>query len=67
LCISAAIASEYQTLKIQLAKQYPQDREKYTQGKWPFIKKVLAFKFFSILAYLLRVYCYIIISRTINQ
>jgi GrpB-like predicted nucleotidyltransferase (UPF0157 family) len=50
LCTSAAIASEYQTLKIQLAKQYPQDREKYTQGKWPFIKKVLAFKFFSILA-----------------
>jgi len=39
---SPEIASEYQALKIRLAKQYPRDREKYTQGKWPFIKKVLA-------------------------
>ncbi|MCO7223533.1 GrpB family protein [Pleionea sp. CnH1-48] len=35
------LANEYQTLKIKLAEQYRDDREAYTQKKWPFIKEVL--------------------------
>ena len=31
----------YQSLKLELAKKYENDREKYTQEKWPFIKKAL--------------------------
>ena len=35
------IANDYQSLKLELAKKYKFDREKYTQEKWPFIKEVL--------------------------
>lgn len=34
-------ALEYVSLKRNLASVYKNDREKYTEGKWPFIKKVL--------------------------
>lgn len=37
----AALATQYQQLKYQLAEKYSQDREQYTTEKWPFIKKVL--------------------------
>lgn len=32
---------EYQQLKHDLAKEFPNDREEYTQRKWPFIQRVL--------------------------
>lgn len=38
---SPEIALEYAKLKQSLAAKYTSDREAYTQGKWPFIKKVL--------------------------
>lgn len=37
-----AIALDYQALKLQLADQFPQQRELYTQKKWPFIQRVLS-------------------------
>jgi len=36
------VANEYQILKQDLAVRYVNDRELYTQNKWPFIKAVLA-------------------------
>ncbi|WP_448552844.1 GrpB family protein [Thalassotalea montiporae] len=36
-----SVAIEYAKLKRQLAIQYPEDRERYTQGKWQFIEQVL--------------------------
>jgi len=35
------VATQYADLKIELAHKYKNDREAYTQKKWPFIKKVL--------------------------
>ncbi len=35
------IANEYARLKLKLANETPNDRELYTQRKWPFIQKVL--------------------------
>lgn len=35
-------ANEYAELKRQLATQSDDDRESYTQNKWPFIKRVLS-------------------------
>jgi GrpB-like predicted nucleotidyltransferase (UPF0157 family) len=34
------IAKDYEELKKELAVKYANDREKYTDLKWPFIKKV---------------------------
>ena len=36
-----SVAKNYQSLKIELAKKHENDREKYTQEKWPFIKEAL--------------------------
>ncbi|WP_448564762.1 GrpB family protein [Thalassotalea ganghwensis] len=36
-----SIAFEYATLKKELAQKFINDREAYTQFKWPFIKKAL--------------------------
>ncbi|WP_226669181.1 GrpB family protein [Microbulbifer aggregans] len=36
------IAEEYSFLKQRLAKELAFDREGYTQGKWPFIQRVLS-------------------------
>jgi len=36
------LAAQYAELKRNLAKEYAEDREAYTQKKWPFIKQVLA-------------------------
>ncbi|QFT53769.1 GrpB family protein [Microbulbifer sp. THAF38] len=36
------IAKEYSLLKQVLAKELAYDRESYTEGKWPFIKRVLS-------------------------
>ncbi len=36
-----AIAAQYATLKRELAAAYPDDREAYTQQKWPFIQQIL--------------------------
>lgn len=38
----AALADEYARLKVTLAAQFRDDREAYTQGKTPFIERVLA-------------------------
>jgi GrpB-like predicted nucleotidyltransferase (UPF0157 family) len=38
---SSALTNEYQQLKVRLAAAYGQDREAYTEGKAPFIQKVL--------------------------
>ena len=38
---SAALAKEYAELKQALAAKYRNDREAYTEKKWPFIQKVL--------------------------
>ncbi len=38
---SAALAKEYAELKRALAAKYRNDREAYTEKKWPFIQKVL--------------------------
>ena len=35
------VANQYQQLKLQLSRQYSNDREQYTAQKWPFIQKVL--------------------------
>lgn len=35
------IAKEYMALKTRLATNTPDDRERYTSEKWPFIKRVL--------------------------
>lgn len=35
------LANNYANIKQALASQYKEDREAYTQEKWPFIKKVL--------------------------
>ena len=35
------VAREYEQLKIKLAKKFPNDRQKYTAGKDPFIKNVI--------------------------
>lgn len=37
----ASVASAYASLKRELATQYKEDRETYTQKKWPFIQRVL--------------------------
>ena len=39
---SKTVANEYQALKQDLAARHANDRELYTQNKWPFIKSVLA-------------------------
>ena len=36
-----SVAKDYQSLKVELAKKHENDREKYTQEKWPFIKEAL--------------------------
>jgi GrpB-like predicted nucleotidyltransferase (UPF0157 family) len=35
------IANDYSSLKKDLARRHKKDREAYTQGKWPFIKKTI--------------------------
>ncbi|MEW6989812.1 GrpB family protein [Colwelliaceae bacterium 6441] len=35
------LAAQYQTLKYQLANKFSDQREHYTQQKWPFIQRVL--------------------------
>lgn len=37
-----AIAKSYERVKINLAQKYASDRRKYTSGKDPFIKKIIA-------------------------
>jgi GrpB-like predicted nucleotidyltransferase (UPF0157 family) len=37
----SAIASQYASLKRELATTYKEDREAYTEKKWPFIQQVL--------------------------
>ncbi|MFN3810908.1 MAG: GrpB family protein [Roseateles asaccharophilus] len=37
-----ALADEYASLKLRLARQFPDDREAYTQGKTPFVHRVLS-------------------------
>lgn len=37
-----ALSDEYANLKMGLAKQFPDDREAYTQGKTPFVQRVLS-------------------------
>ncbi|AXR00334.1 GrpB family protein [Pseudoalteromonas piscicida] len=39
---SPDLRAEYCALKLALAREYRNDREQYTQQKWPFIKRVLA-------------------------
>lgn len=39
---NAALAAQYAELKLQLAHQFPLDREAYTDGKTPFIRRVLS-------------------------
>ena len=39
---SATLAVEYAELKLRLAHQFPPDREAYTDGKTPFIRRVLS-------------------------
>jgi GrpB-like predicted nucleotidyltransferase (UPF0157 family) len=39
---SQALAAEYAQLKLRLAQQYRTDREAYTEGKTPFIQRVLS-------------------------
>jgi GrpB-like predicted nucleotidyltransferase (UPF0157 family) len=41
LLADEALAKEYETLKIKLAKKYKNDRQAYTEGKNEFIKKVI--------------------------
>ena len=38
---NSGLALDYATLKKELAHKYKNDREAYTQQKWPFIKKAL--------------------------
>lgn len=37
-----ALAAEYAALKAQLAKEFQLDREAYSEGKTPFVNRVLA-------------------------
>ncbi|MDP3613345.1 MAG: GrpB family protein [Rubrivivax sp.] len=39
---TSALAQQYETLKLELAARYPNDREAYTQAKGPFIASVLS-------------------------
>lgn len=39
---NAALVAEYAELKLQLAQRFPVDREAYTDGKTPFIQRVLS-------------------------
>ena len=39
---NSALAKQYETLKLELAARYPNDREAYTQAKGPFIASVLS-------------------------
>jgi GrpB-like predicted nucleotidyltransferase (UPF0157 family) len=39
---NSALAKQYETLKLDLAARYPNDREAYTQAKGPFIASVLS-------------------------
>jgi len=41
LCSNDHVASEYANLKRELATSYKEDREVYTEKKWPFIQQVL--------------------------
>ena len=36
------LTAEYAALKVRLARQHPRDREAYTDGKAPFVRRVLA-------------------------
>ena len=38
---NSEVASDYTNLKLALAHQYKDDRETYTQKKWPFLQKAL--------------------------
>jgi GrpB-like predicted nucleotidyltransferase (UPF0157 family) len=38
----SGLAREYEALKIRLARQYPDDKERYASGKAPFIARILA-------------------------
>jgi GrpB-like predicted nucleotidyltransferase (UPF0157 family) len=40
-CTNKKLATEYAELKKQLANRYQNDREAYTQNKWPFIQQAL--------------------------
>jgi GrpB-like predicted nucleotidyltransferase (UPF0157 family) len=42
LCNNAALAAQYADLKLQLANQFPMDREAYTDGKTAFVQCVLS-------------------------
>lgn len=39
---NSALAKQYETVKLELAARYPNDREAYTQAKDPFIASVLS-------------------------
>jgi GrpB-like predicted nucleotidyltransferase (UPF0157 family) len=39
---SRSLVGEYAHLKLRLAKEFPDDREAYTQAKSPFVRRVLA-------------------------
>ena len=39
---NSSLAQQYETLKLELAARYPDDREAYTQSKGPFIASVLS-------------------------
>ncbi len=41
LCAHPEALGQYQKLKTQLAKQFPKDREAYTDGKYAFIQNIL--------------------------
>jgi len=41
LCSNSLIANEYSELKIELATRFRNDREAYTEGKSPFVRRVL--------------------------
>jgi len=41
LCSNQLIANEYSALKKELAARLREDREAYTEEKWPFIQRVL--------------------------
>jgi len=38
---NSSLATQYANLKRELAASYKEDREKYTEKKWPFIQEVL--------------------------
>ena len=43
----AALAAQYAELKLQLARQFPLDREAYTDGKTDFVRRVLSSQYVS--------------------